>query len=176
MGEQGGVGSGGNERVAEAVIFVFGDGHTGRVDVLPDVAVSIVKGMIDARVGSGFESGGEQAADAACALEAAGEVGAPEVGFFQGDGGRCAGGVDGSAELGDGIPAVVEPVGPGAADCPGDAATEGVIVILDGGAAGRRGLDELVVAVPGERRIRGGGDRQRTGGHVPVEIVGGVES
>jgi hypothetical protein len=139
---------------------------------LTDVAVAVVERLIDAGVRSVFLTGGQQSADSARALEAARKIGPPEPGFIQSHGRGGPAGVYVSCELGNKVPAIVKPIGALAAFGAGEAAAETVVVKLDGGAAGGRDLDELVLTIPDEGGIRGGNEGDWAGGHVPIQIVG----
>lgn len=83
---------------------------------MTNVPVAIVERMIDASLCANFDTDCKQTADAARALQGAGEIEPPQPCLLEGDARGCASCVNGSADFGDGIPAIIEPVGAGASD------------------------------------------------------------
>ena len=84
------VGSCGADGIAEGVVFVVGDAAAGvglswgLLEDLGDVSVGVVGEVVGSRMGAAVFFYADQAADAARALEASGEVESPGVGLEEG--------------------------------------------------------------------------------------------
>ena len=148
----------------------MGDDLAGGVEVFTDVAVAVVGWVGRVKrywVRSYLGRFGEHAADSACALWGAAEVGAPEAGLLKS--GRDA---HAPCVFCNAVPTVVEinrgdSVGGG-----GDFAAAGIEeVLLNDGACGVFDFGEAVFGIPNEGAVRNGSGGEWVGSGVSIEII-----